>query len=91
MNLGPSELQSLQLTRTFFQALKDDGDKIAHKKQKFPKFKNCYPMKVDDMLKFLDQYDMSVQQQKDSFVRALRTFEMVRTDGFVDFGKDPLK
>ena len=40
-------LQSLQLTRELFQTLKDDGDEVAHK--------DCHPMKVDEMLKFLDQ------------------------------------
>ena len=46
-------------------------------------------MKVDAMLRFMDQYYMSVQQLKDSFVSALHKFEMVQTDGSVDSGKDP--
>lgn len=63
--------------------IKEDGSLVAHK--------FCYPMNVEEVLSFLDQYNEEVKQKKDAFVLAMREFNMVRADGSVDPGNDPLK
>ena len=76
-------LQPLGLTREIFE-------KLQVGKRKFV-CKCCYPMEVETILEFLDTYyEKSVAQQKEAFVSALRCFNMIKADGTVDFGKDPL-
>ena len=47
-------------------------------------------MTVEEVLEFLDNYEKSVAQQKEAFVSALRCFNMIKANGTVDLGKDPL-
>ena len=75
-------LHPLGLTREIFEKLKEAGDGIAQK--------NCLSMTVEEVLEFLDNYEKSVAQQKEAFVSALRCFNMIKANGTVDLGKDPL-